>query len=110
MSLFLNHKPLFEAFFVENIGLHTGLIFFSMLFSPVENVLSVIMNVFSRKNEYEADRYAVETTGKQDDMINALKKLSEHNLSNLTPHKFFVFMNYSHPPVLERIRAIRSIG
>lgn len=109
MSLFLSHKPLYDAFFVENIGLHTGLIFFTMLFSPIENVLSVLMNVFSRKNEYEADRYAVETTGKKEDMINALKKLSEHNLSNLTPHKFFVFMNYSHPPVLERIRAIKSI-
>ncbi len=109
MSLFLSHKPLYEAFFVENIGLHTGLIFFSMLFSPIENVLSVLMNVFSRKNEYEADRYAVETTGKKEDMIDALKKLSEHNLSNLTPHKFFVFMNYSHPPVLDRIRAIKSI-
>ncbi len=109
MSLFLSHKPLYDAFFVENIGLHTGLIFFTMLFSPIENVLSVIMNIFSRKNEFEADRYAVETTGKKEDMIDALKKLSEHNLSNLTPHKFFVFMNYSHPPVLERIRAIKSI-
>ncbi len=109
MSLFLSNQSLFDAFYVDNIGLHTGLIFFSLLFSPIENILSVVMNVFSRKNEYEADRYAAETTGNKDDMINALKKLSEHNLSNLTPHKFFVFMNYSHPPVLDRIRAIKSI-
>jgi len=68
------------------------------------------MQIFSRKNEYEADRYAVETTGERENMINALKKLSVHNLSNLTPHPWYVFLNYSHPPVLQRIRAIRAVN
>lgn len=108
LSVFVSHKGLFDAFYMENISVYSGLIFFSLLFSPIEMILSIFMNIFSRKNEYEADRFAVETTGKGDDMINALKKLSVHNLSNLTPHPFYVFLNYSHPPLLERIRAIRG--
>jgi STE24 endopeptidase len=80
-----------------------------MLYSPIEMILSIFMQIFSRKNEYEADRFAVETTGEQEDMISALKKLSAHNLSNLTPHPVYVFLNYSHPPVLERIRVIRQV-
>ncbi|GAB1401522.1 hypothetical protein MASR1M68_04330 [Elusimicrobiota bacterium] len=72
-------------------------------------VLSIIQNVISRKYEYESDKYAVETYKKPEAMIEALKKLSVDNLSNLTPHKFKVFLEYSHPPVLERIKAIKSI-
>jgi STE24 endopeptidase len=68
------------------------------------------MNIFSRKNEYEADRFAVETTSDGENMSSALKKLAEHNLSNLTPHPFYVFLNYSHPPVMERIKAIKRIS
>lgn len=109
MSIFLSHKGLYDAFFMDNIAIYTGLIFFAMLYSPVEMILSIFMHVFSRKNEYEADRFAATTTNDKDSMINALKKLSEHNLSNLTPHPFYVFLNYSHPPVLERIKAIRKI-
>jgi STE24 endopeptidase len=81
-----------------------------MLFSPISEILGVFMQYFSRKNEYEADRYAVELTEDPESMINALKKLSAHNLSNLTPHPFYVMLNYSHPPVLERIRAIRKLA
>ena len=66
------------------------------------------MQYISRKNEYEADRFAVETTDNGESMINALKKLSVHNLSNLIPHPFYVFLNYSHPPVLERIKALKE--
>ncbi len=62
----------------------------------------------SRKHEFEADTFAAETTGKPEDMISTLKKLSKDNLSNLTPHPFYVFLNYSHPPVLQRIKAIRE--
>jgi STE24 endopeptidase len=66
------------------------------------------MNILSRKNEYEADEFAVVGRANREDMISALKKLSKDNLSNLTPHKWYVFMNYSHPPVIDRIRAIRT--
>ena len=108
LSIFVGNKGLFDAFYMDNISVYAGLIFFGILFSPLEIILSVLMNSLSRKNEYEADRFAVDTTGGKEDMISGLKKLSVHNLSNLTPHPFYVFLNYSHPPLLERIRAIRS--
>ena len=63
--------------------------------------------LISRKYEFEADEFA-STTYKKEPMIHALKKLSKDNLSNLTPHPFYVFLNYSHPPVLQRIKAIRA--
>ncbi|MBE9535720.1 MAG: M48 family metallopeptidase [Proteobacteria bacterium] len=107
LSIFLGHKGLFEAFFMEEISVYAGLIFFSLLFTPLELVLSLFMHGLSRRNEYEADRFAMETTGSGDAMVAALKKLSVHNLSNLTPHPFYVFLNYSHPPLLQRIAAIR---
>jgi STE24 endopeptidase len=65
------------------------------------------MQMLSRKNETEADRFAVETTADSQSMVDALKKLSSHNLSNLFPHPLYVFLNYSHPPVLQRIRALQ---
>jgi len=66
--------------------------------------------MLSRKNEYEADRFAAEITGTPGVMIDALKKLSADNLSNLTPHPLKVFLEYSHPPVLQRINALRLIS
>jgi len=64
------------------------------------------MHALSRKNEYEADRFAAETIQQPQHLIEALKKLHACNLSNLLPHSFYVFLNYSHPPLLQRIRAI----
>jgi STE24 endopeptidase len=109
LSIFLSHQGLFDAFYMDNISVYVGLIFFGMLFTPIEMILSVIMQIFSRKNEYEADRYAAETTDNANNMVTALKKLSRDNLSNLTPHPVYVFLNYSHPPVLKRIDAIYSL-
>jgi STE24 endopeptidase len=79
------------------------------LYTPIELVLSVILSVFSRRHEFEADRFVVETTDEGESFIAALKKLSLHNLSNLSPHPFTVFLNYSHPPVLQRIHAVRRL-
>lgn len=108
LSIFLTSERLFEAFFMEKMSIYAGLIFFGMLYTPVEFIISIFMHIFSRKNEYEADRYVSETYQKPEALADALKKLSMNNLSNLTPHPFYVFMNYSHPPVLSRIEAIRS--
>ncbi len=110
LSVFLSAEGLFDAFFMEEMSVYTGLIFFGMLYAPIEMILSIFMQISSRKHEYEADEYASRTTGKPEDMVSTLKKLSKDNLSNLTPHPFYVFINYSHPPVLERINAIREIN
>jgi STE24 endopeptidase len=75
----------------------------------MHSIWRILLQIFSRKNEYEADRFAVNTTKNALSFISALKKLSAHNLSNLTPHPFYVFLNYSHPPVLKRIETIRAL-
>jgi STE24 endopeptidase len=87
-------------------SVYAGLIFFAMLYSPLDFFIGMLMQMFSRRNETQADRFAVETTGDPQAMADALKKLSAHNLTNLTPHPFYVFLNYSHPPVLQRINDI----
>jgi STE24 endopeptidase len=110
LSIFLNHKGLFDAFYMENMSIYAGLIFFSLLYSPIEIILSIFLQTFSRKNEYEADTFSITTTKNADSFIAALKKLSRHNLSNLTPHPIYVFLNYSHPPVLKRIERIRELN
>jgi STE24 endopeptidase len=90
-------------------SIYAGLVFFSILFSPVDLVISIVMQFFSRKDEYEADRFAALTTQKPTALITALKKLSADNLSNLTPHPFYVFLHYSHPPLAQRVEAMEQI-
>ncbi len=109
ISIFISNENLFHAFFMENVSIYAGLIFFSMLYSPIDLFISILLQISSRKDEYEADRFAAETTRDSRPLITALKKLSAHNLSNLTPHPFYVFLNYSHPPVLERINTLKSL-
>ncbi|HRF90845.1 MAG TPA: M48 family metallopeptidase, partial [Desulfobacter postgatei] len=109
LSLFITQQSLFTAFYVDTPSIYAGLVFFSILFSPVDLVISIIMQFFSRKDEYAADRFAVLTTKKAGDLITALKKLSADNLANLTPHPFYVFLNYSHPPLAQRIAAMEKI-
>ena len=109
LGKFLNNQGLFDAFGVEQVSVYGSLVFFTFLFEPISKLLSVVMMVLSRKNEYEADAYAAEVTGRPEDLISGLKKLSKDNLSNLTPHPFFVFLNYSHPPMLKRLAALESL-
>jgi STE24 endopeptidase len=108
LSIFLYEKGMYEAFFMTGQPIYAGLLFFGMLYSPIEIILSLFFNIISRKNEYAADRFAALTTKAPENMIAALKKLSKDNLSNLVPHPFYVFLNYSHPTVLQRIEAIRN--
>ena len=110
LSLFLEQEGLFAAFYVTEPSVYAGLLFFGLLFTPVELVLSVLVNLFSRRNEFEADRFAAETTGSGEPLIDALKKLSADTLTNLTPHPLAVFLSYSHPPVLQRIAALRRLA
>lgn len=108
LSLFLRVPGLHEAFYMPEVTVYGGLLFFGLLYTPVEMVLSVATAAVSRKHEFEADAYAAHTTGNAGSMIGALKKLSVDHLAHLTPHPFYVFLNYSHPPVLQRIRALES--
>ena len=110
LSLFINNRELFAAFKMQETSIYASLLFFGFLYSPIQMVLSIFGNMLSRRHEYDADEYAVKTYKASDSMIAALKKLSVENLSNLTPHPLKVFLSYSHPPVLERIQAIRRIS
>ena len=84
-----------------------NIIGFTMLFAPISLVLGIGMNLLSRKNEFEADAYAKNTfDGKP--LAEALKTLSVKTLSNLNPHPWYVFVNYSHPPLLERLKRLES--
>tara|TARA_B100001057_G_scaffold432200_1_gene460174 strand:- start:1757 stop:3013 length:1257 start_codon:yes stop_codon:yes gene_type:complete len=84
---------------------HLGLVGFSIIFSPISILSGIIMNYNSRKNEFEADAYAKETFN-GDDLSLALKKLSVDSLSNIYPHPLYVFFHYSHPPLIQRLRAL----
>lgn len=108
LSFFINNQGLFAAFKMDNISIYASLIFFGFLYEPINLVISILGNVLSRKYEYESDAFAADTYGNPESMISALKKLSVDNLSNLTPHPLKVFLEYSHPPVLDRIKAIRK--
>ncbi|WP_320044850.1 M48 family metallopeptidase [uncultured Desulfobacter sp.] len=109
LSLFITQQSLFTAFYVDTPSIYAGLVFFSILFSPVDLVISIIMQFFSRKDEYQADHFAAVTTEKAGALISALKKLSADNLANLTPHPFYVFLNYSHPPLAQRVEAMENL-
>ncbi len=107
LQVFLSHAGLFEAFGTRP-SVHAGLVFFALLYTPIELVLSVALNFVSRRNEFEADAFSADTTRAPETLVQALSRLSRDSLSNLTPHPFFVWLHHSHPPVLERIRALRG--
>lgn len=108
LSLFVGNPLLSEALDVSVPSFHIGLIAFGILYSPLSLVLGIGMNVMSRKNEYQADRFAKEMFRPQP-LVDALKKLSRKNLSNLTPHPVYVFFHYSHPPLYQRVKALLGI-
>ncbi|NNC89245.1 MAG: M48 family metallopeptidase [Akkermansiaceae bacterium] len=101
-------RMLFDAFGVGPISYHVGFVLFFIVFKPVSRILGIAMNAWSRKHEFEADAYAADAQETPDHLVSALKKLSADNLSNLTPHPLPVFLDYSHPPVLQRIHALRQ--
>ena len=93
---------------MDQTSVYASLLFFSILYSPIDFILSIILNKISRIHEFEADRFSIETYKDKDNLINALKKLSISNLGNLTPHPFTVVLNYTHPPIIHRLSAIKS--
>lgn len=116
LGQFIAVPELYAAFGVafEPVGGHppiyAGLIFFGFLYAPISMAISLLSNLLSRKHEFEADAFAAKTTGRPQDLVEALRKLTVDNLGNLTPHPLKVFLEYSHPPVLQRIAALRRGG
>ncbi|PWK17690.1 M48 family metallopeptidase [Xanthomarina spongicola] len=106
LSIFISNPLLSNALGVQIPSFHIGLIAFGLLYAPISEVTSLIMNWFSRTFEYQADNYA-KNTYKAEPLISSLKKLSKNSLSNLTPHKAYVFMHFSHPTLLERVKNLK---
>jgi len=106
-SLLIDNPQLSQALGVDEPNFHIGLVAFGILYSPVSFVLGIFMNMLSRKNEYQADEFAAKNH-KPEALASALKKLSVKNLSNLTPHKTYVFFHYSHPTLLQRLAFLKQ--
>jgi STE24 endopeptidase len=109
MGTVLSHPGLHAAFGLAHPVLWLGFVFFMILFEPVQTVLGILSGLWSRKHEYEADAYAAGATGGPADMTAALKRLARDTLSNLTPHPLTVFLHYSHPPMIQRLAALRKL-
>ncbi|TAI49328.1 M48 family metallopeptidase [Flagellimonas allohymeniacidonis] len=107
LSLFINNPEIALAIGVSKASFHAGLVGFMLLYSPISEITGLAMNYLSRKFEFQADDYAKKTFA-ADPLITSLKKLSKNSLSNLTPHPAYVFVHYSHPPLVERIRNLKA--
>lgn len=106
-GLLIDSPALSAALGVDEPNFHIGMVAFGVLYSPISFFTGIFMNMLSRKNEYQADRFAAENY-KPEALASALKKLSVNNLSNLTPHKTYVFFHYSHPTLLQRLAFLKS--
>ncbi len=106
LSLMIFNEDLSIALGGRVQAIHLNLIAFGILFSPISGITGLFMSLLSRKNEFEADAYAKETFD-GNALANALKKLSVDSLSNLYPHPAYVFFHYSHPPLLQRLKALK---
>ncbi len=107
-SIFVDSPVLSKALGVTEPSFHIGLIAFGILYSPISGITGLVSTLLSRKNEYEADAFAAENHNAES-LITALKTISVNALSNLTPHQWYVFFHYSHPPLLQRINALRKV-
>ncbi|MCK0160211.1 M48 family metallopeptidase [Allomuricauda sp. F6463D] len=107
LSLFINHPEVSLAIGVSTPSFHAALVGFALLYSPISEITGLIMNYLSRKFEFQADDFA-KTTFDATPLVTSLKKLSKKSLSNLTPHPAYVFVHYSHPPLIERIRNLKA--
>jgi len=110
LSFFLDQDTIWPRYLAnalgaDQAGFHLGILAFGILYTPLSMLLGIGMNVISRHHEYSADRFAIKNYAAEP-LKNALKKLSVKHLSNLTPHPAYVFVYYSHPPLLKRINAM----
>ena len=108
LSWVIGNPALSQVMGSDQSNFRLGLLCFGLLYSPVSMLLGVFMSILSRKFEYQADRYAAETYSTSS-MIDALKKISVHNLGNLTPHPLYVFFHHSHPTLLQRLKGLERV-
>jgi len=102
-------SPWFNAAFGFRPGdLAATFLLFGLLSGLVSFWMGPLMNLLSRRHEYEADAFARAAMAGAAPMVGALRKLSQKNLSNLTPHPWFSGFFYSHPTLIERERALRA--
>jgi len=109
LSFFLTEPQLFAAFGVQQVSYHAGLVFFSLLFTPVSLFTGVGFHALLRRNEYAADAFAARTTGRPDVLSSALRKLASENMTNLNPHPLQVALHYTHPPLVQRLQALGAL-
>ncbi len=109
LNHFIWEYELYTGFYLYNLSIYAGFIFFFMLYTPIEMIVNPLLNIYSRANEYQADKFAVQSSGLYEELISALKKLARNNLLNLTPHPIFVILNYSHPTLDKRIQRIEEV-
>lgn len=108
LSFLLDTQGMYDAFFMEAQSIYAGLLFFGLLYTPVNLGLSVVLHWVSRQHEFDADLWAVGTVDEPLSLVSGLKKLAADNLSNLSPHPLLVLLDYTHPPLVERINAIKE--
>jgi STE24 endopeptidase len=87
---------------------HARVVILGFLGSLAAFPFTPLASWLSRRDEWEADRYAVDLTGRPADLDRALVALSRQNLSNLHPHPLYAAFYYSHPPLVARLRRLRA--
>jgi STE24 endopeptidase len=108
-SFCISRPELFQTFGVSMRSYYVGFALYLVLIRPFTVLFGVLVNYWSRRDEFEADRFAAETLGDPNPLIQALKRLSKDSLSNLTPHPLLVGLHFTHPPILARVRALREV-
>ena len=104
LGLLLGNSLLSEALGATEPSFHIGILAFFLLFTPVSVILGLIDNALSRRNEFQADKFAIDTyPNSSEHLRDALKKISTDSLANLTPHPWYVNVHYTHPPILQRL-------
>jgi STE24 endopeptidase len=109
-SLMVTWQSMYQSFGFSTMPSYVGLFLVVVLWEPVGFFLSPIAMAISRRFEREADRHAFKVMKVAEPFILALKKMARDNLSNLRPHPLYVWFNYSHPPLLERIKTLQGMG
>ncbi len=114
LSLYLIHLllgavPLYAAFGMERATAHGLLVVLAFCSGPFTFMFTPLFTSWSRRHEYQADRFAAESGGRAGDLKRALIQLGKDNKTNLTPHPLYSFFHYSHPSLAERVAFLTDL-